>query len=164
LVRHELEQLTGSTLKRVGKNMLGRSVEDLFPAPVTQPRGAHLAKDAAADAARLAAGSRPLDNVQKDAIREEARNIWQDRTGRRAIWDDMQIHHRIPLEWAHLFPGEDPNVITNLMGVAGEDHTLITNAWNEWRNRLGRTPTQSEVLSKAAEIDRRFRRLMTPLK
>jgi hypothetical protein len=26
--------------------------------------------------------------------------------GRRAIWDGLQVHHRIPLEWQHLMPGE----------------------------------------------------------
>src|SRR5262249_3126481 len=59
--------------------------------------------------------SRPLSAEYKDQLRTEARELWFAVTGRRAIWDELQVHHRIPLEWSHIFK-EDPNAIKNLYG------------------------------------------------
>jgi hypothetical protein len=42
------------------------------------------------------------------------------------------------------------------------DHTLVTNAWNAWRQGLnGRVPTQAEVLEQALRVDEQFGKLMT---
>ncbi len=104
----------------------------------------------------------PLTTEARDALRAAAREIWQERTGRPAIWDGMHVHHRIPLEWAHLFPDADPNRIANLIGMQPADHTLVTNAWNDWRRSLdGRTPTPAEVMEQAIRIDEQFGNLMT---
>jgi hypothetical protein len=102
-----------------------------------------------------------LSTEARDALRADARDIWQARTGRPAIWDDLQVHHRIPLEWAHLFPHSDPNRISNLIGMTSANHTQVTNAWNAWRQSLnGRIPTQAEVLQQAIRIDEQFGNLM----
>jgi RHS repeat-associated protein len=106
-----------------------------------------------------------LSQETRDALREAARKIWFDRTGRRAIWDHMDVHHRIPLEWAHLFPKSDPNRISNLIGMTPQNHALVTSAWNAWRNSLlGRLPTQAEVLQQAIRIDEQFGHFMTILR
>ncbi|MDZ4781099.1 MAG: hypothetical protein SGJ19_12670 [Planctomycetia bacterium] len=58
-----------------------------------------------------------LTRTQSDEYREAARNVWHSRTNRRAFWDGMEVHHRIPLEWAHKFPKADPNRAANLIGL-----------------------------------------------
>jgi hypothetical protein len=104
---------------------------------------------------------RALSTEAKDVLRDQARDIWLQQTGRRAIWDGLQVHHRIPLEWQHLMPG-DPNRLANLVGMAGPDHTLVTNAWKAWKASLGgATPTPSQVLEQALKIDTDFGHLMT---
>jgi RHS repeat-associated protein len=71
----------------------------------------------------------------------------------------LQIHHRIPLEWAHLFPDADPNRLSNLVGVSRDIHDEIGRRWTAFRTKyhqLGRPPTAAEVQQQAAEIDREF--------
>jgi len=98
-----------------------------------------------------------LSRQASDALRGEARDIWQATTGRRAIWDNLQVHHRVPLEWAHIFPKANPNRLTNLAGIDSATHTKITNAWNAWRRGLnGRMPTQAEIVEQALHIDKTF--------
>lgn len=93
----------------------------------------------------------------KDSLRTEARDIWQSITGRRAIWDNLEVHHRIPLELAHILPRANPNRISNLVGINSQSHTQVTQAWNAWiRSLNGRTPTQEEVMKQALRIDEAF--------
>jgi len=97
-----------------------------------------------------------LSSDAKKELRNEARNIWQELTGRRARWDDLQVHHRVPLEYAHLFRA-NPNRVSNLIGVNERVHGLINNAWTAFRTALnGRTPTPSEVIRQAIRIDNQF--------
>ena len=104
---------------------------------------------------------RLLHNEYKDALRKAAREIWEKRTGRRAFWDGMDVHHRIPLEYAHLFPKSDPNRVSNLIGMTAANHTDVTNAWNAWKLGLkGRVPTQAEIVEQAIRIDTKFGNLM----
>lgn len=77
----------------------------------------------------------PLTKAEKDVLRTQARSVWQQYTGRRAIWDELEVHHRIPLEWAHAFRG-DPNRAANLVGVPYDVHKQITASWNAWRQPL----------------------------
>jgi hypothetical protein len=118
------------------------------------------ANDMAAEEAKEVGAPAPLDPLSKqarDSLRSSARDIWQERTGRRAAWDGMDVHHRIPLEWSHLFPKSDPNRISNLIGMTPTHHTHVSNAWNAWRQSLyGRVPTQAEVLQQAMSIDEQF--------
>jgi hypothetical protein len=73
----------------------------------------------------------PLSREAKDQLRAEARDIWQARTGRRAIWDTMEVHHRIPLEWSHVMRGT-PNRAANLVGMKKLDHQAVSKSWGEW--------------------------------
>lgn len=98
-----------------------------------------------------------LSRESSDILRAEARDIWQATTGRRAIWDDLQVHHRIPLEWSHLFGRANPNRLSNLVGVDSATCTQISNAWAAWKRGLnGRTPTQAEVMEQALRIDKMY--------
>ena len=37
--------------------------------------------------------SEPGSQPSSDELREQARDIWEDTTGRRANWDGLQVHH-----------------------------------------------------------------------
>jgi hypothetical protein len=94
-----------------------------------------------------------LSKSEKDALREAAREIWYKTTGRRGQWDQLQIHHRVPLEWAHLMPG-DPNRLANLIGVSKAGHEMISAEWVRWKAALGgRQPTSVEIMKEVLRID-----------
>ncbi|MFG0285955.1 MAG: hypothetical protein ACF8R7_16180 [Phycisphaerales bacterium JB039] len=98
---------------------------------------------------------------QADALRSEAREIFRIRTGITADWH-FHVHHRIPLEWSHLFP-LNPNHITNLHGVPRAVHTQINNRWTAFRTvNRGRMPSAQEVLEHARLIDLDFGHMMRP--
>ena len=66
----------------------------------------------------------------------------------------MSIHHRIPLQWAHLFPGVDPNRLSNLYAVPTHVHnTIVTPAWNAFA-RASPMPTAADVMRFAMDMDR----------
>jgi hypothetical protein len=99
-----------------------------------------------------------LTRESSDRLRENARNTWQMLTGRRAFWDDLEVHHRIPLEWSHIFGKADPNRVSNLVGINGKIHKQISEAWAAWKRSLGeRTPTQAEIMEQAFKIDELFK-------
>ena len=101
-------------------------------------------------------GGTKLTSEESDKLRTQARNIWQDVSGRRAVWDKLDVHHRIPLEWSHLMPG-DPNRLSNLVGVKGPAHDLISADWAAFKAGLGgKTPTASQIMEKALEIDKKY--------
>ncbi|HEX7089442.1 MAG TPA: HNH endonuclease signature motif containing protein [Longimicrobiales bacterium] len=71
----------------------------------------------------------------------------------------IQVHHRIPLEWhRRLFPGVDPNRLSNLQGLTSVEHQRkATDLWTAFRNayrRKGKQPTRADVLRFAALVDR----------
>ncbi|MCI0738154.1 MAG: hypothetical protein L0Y72_03855 [Gemmataceae bacterium] len=110
------------------------------------------------------AAGNPLTTAVRNELRAEARAIWAARSGCTAASRGLQVHHRIPLEYAHLFPNIHPNHLTNLFGVSERVHGQITEAWRVWREGLrGRVPTIGDVLSQAAQIDRDFGRHLVVL-
>ena len=102
--------------------------------------------------------TRPLKEGTKRIYWRAARDIWDGLS--KVPRGTGRVHHRIPLEWAHLFPNMNPNRINNLKLVPQEIHEGadgVGSAWTRFRNSLGgRTPTPQEVLDKAADIDTRF--------
>jgi RHS repeat-associated protein len=97
---------------------------------------------------------RRLTAAEKDAYREQAKRIWKKLTGRRAYGDKLDVHHRIPLEWSHLFPDLDPNRVENLVGVDAGTHALINDAWARWKSGMeGVVPTPQQVEDQAKRID-----------
>jgi hypothetical protein len=104
----------------------------------------------------------PWTSAERDVLRQEARDIWEARTGRRALWDGLQIHHRIPLEYGHLFPNGNPNRVANLVGMEAADHSAVSTVWTQFRTSLaGATPTQAQVMQVAQMVDGQFGHLMT---
>jgi len=112
--------------------------------------------------ALLARGA--LSGTGKTLLRLAAADIWLSKMGKSAAEMGLQIHHRIPLEWAHLSPNLDPNRASNLIGLPDVEHWRITAAWNQWRVGLGgRTPTTAEIEGFALGIDEAFADVMTRL-
>jgi hypothetical protein len=116
------------------------------------------ARVASAATAPVSGITSKLTREASDLLRENARNIWQGITGRRAIWDNLEVHHRSPLEWSHIFGKADPNRVANLVGINGKVHSQVSNAWAAWKQSLGgRIPTQAEVMAQALKIDELFK-------
>jgi RHS repeat-associated protein len=66
----------------------------------------------------------------------------------------MEIHHRIPLQWAHLFPGVDPNRLSNLYALPVNIHRqIVTPAWNAFA-RANPFPSAADVAKFAIEMDK----------
>lgn len=106
-----------------------------------------------------ATGTR-LGTTIKNTLRRDARKIWAAVAG--PIPNGVQVHHRVPLQWAHIFPDANPNKLRNLYAITAQHHTGVTNAWNAWERTLaGRVPTQAEVLQQANVIEAQFGHLMT---
>jgi RHS repeat-associated protein len=100
-----------------------------------------------------------LTQTQSDAYRRSAQRLWEKLNDGLNAWKDLglRIHHRIPLEWSHLFPDSNPNALANLVGVPDDVHKAMSNMWTDFRTSLkGRLPTAREVLGKADEIENRF--------
>ena len=99
-----------------------------------------------------------LSDATKNAFRREARGIFYNAYPRLS-GRGLEVHHRIPLEWVHLFPEADPNRLSNLIGLDPSIHDGIDLRWNGFRshyNRLGRSPTAQEILEFATSIDKKF--------
>ena len=48
----------------------------------------------------------------------------------------IEIHHIVPLEWAHIMgEGFDPNSIDNLAGLSQDIHHQISGYWTKFRNK-----------------------------
>jgi hypothetical protein len=68
-----------------------------------------------------------------------------------------EVHHRRPLEYAHVFPTEDVNAAANLKAVMKDVHQRIGSVWTEFRNIRG-SPHAEDVDEVAGIIDRHFGR------
>lgn len=67
-----------------------------------------------------------------------------------------QIHHRVPLEYGHLFPGFDVNAGRNLIGLETEVHRGVNAVWTRLRSTASGKIT-SNVVSKVMDIiDKNF--------
>jgi len=101
---------------------------------------------------------RPLSEGVKRTYREGEKLIWDSLSTIKRI--DADIHHRIPLEWAHLFPKLNPNRIANLQLIEKTVHNGVdgvTSTWRRFKASLGgRTPTAEEVEKTAKQIDATF--------
>lgn len=97
----------------------------------------------------------PLSHGEKSRCRSAARALWESIMKYKAADSRMQVHHRIPLEYSHLFPYAHPNRRANLVALGRTVHTAVNNSWTAFRKGLGgRQPTQAEVMAKAMEIDK----------
>lgn len=67
-----------------------------------------------------------------------------------------QIHHRVPLEWSHLYPGLDVNAGKNLIGVETTVHRGINSVWTRFRTVPSNKVTGAYVARVAEIIDKYF--------
>ena len=81
----------------------------------------------------------PLGQVEKDTLRGRMGTRFM---GEKSAVDaafqgakrSYQIHHRLPLEWAHKFPGVDVNGAKNLIALETEVHRGVNACWTRLRN------------------------------
>jgi hypothetical protein len=95
----------------------------------------------------------PLDNVVKDALRRQGRRVLQ---AAGINISSLEVHHRLPLEWAHLFPNAEPNRLANLVAYPPEIHYRVTELWRQFKDRLppGAMPTQADVMKMVLRIEK----------
>jgi RHS repeat-associated protein len=99
-----------------------------------------------------------LSGAARNSFRNEARKIFYEAYPRLS-GQGLDVHHRIPLEWAHMFPDANPNRLSNLIGLDKTIHTQVNAMWSDFRffyERLGRSPTVMEILEFAYKIDQEF--------
>ncbi len=107
----------------------------------------------------------PLTTREKDELRKSARESFRQlhpelaeamMIGRGGAYD---IHHRRPLEYAHILLGEDLNARNNLAALARPVHQRINKLWGVFRKERGGSEVDASEVKKMAEIvDRHFRR------
>jgi len=71
----------------------------------------------------------PLSGPEKARCRKAAAEIWERIMKYRAGDFKLAVHHRIPLEYSHLFPYAHPNRSANLVALGETVHTAVHNAW-----------------------------------
>jgi len=69
-----------------------------------------------------------------------------------------EVHHRTPMEFAHLFPMLDINGKANLAGVARPVHQGINKVWNAFRPPPGTGVTTEQIEQMVGLVDRHFGR------
>lgn len=102
----------------------------------------------------------PLTGDHKDTLRQAARNYYKELHPERVALmnadpTNLPIHHRHPLELAHLFPEEDVNAAANLILLRTPVHTRINAVWAKLRKR-STALTAQEAERVAALIDKHF--------
>jgi hypothetical protein len=105
-----------------------------------------------------------LDRYGSNELRQMAHNDFYGKFHTdlaKVLLDDRgkhyPVHHRIPLEYAHLFERLNINARENLWGVHNAVHKKINNVWTLFRRAKGKA-TAADVRKVAAIIDRHFGR------
>jgi len=106
-----------------------------------------------------------LDPDAKKALRARAKKDFYDlfhpelqgvlRGAHGARYD---VHHLIPLEYAHLLPELDINAAANLKALGKPVHERINTLWNAFRDQAGDTASPEQVRQMAAITERHFER------
>jgi hypothetical protein len=104
----------------------------------------------------------PLNTDLKGTLRGEARKYYAELHPQlaRALKDlaeDLPIHHRRPLQYAHLFPADDINAAENLATLRKYVHDQISFLWGRFR-KARPNPKADEVKRAAEIIDEHFER------
>jgi hypothetical protein len=97
----------------------------------------------------------PLDTDLKNILRKEARAYYAELHPQFAksldeLQDELPIHHRRPLQYAHLFPDENVNSGKNLAMLRGSIHREINFLWGRFRK--ARPDATADEVRRAAEI------------
>ncbi|WP_211194511.1 hypothetical protein, partial [Pyxidicoccus fallax] len=102
----------------------------------------------------------PLTPHEKTELRKKAREFYKSQNRHLvSVMDshpeDWPVHHRRPLQYAHLFPVEDINAGSNLALVEVSIHHRINRLW-DWFRQARPQATADDVLKAAGIIDGRF--------
>jgi hypothetical protein len=103
-----------------------------------------------------------LDTTKKDALRAKAQDDFfgvfpeLKRVLRDAKGKQYDIHHLIPLEYAHLFPELDINAAANLKALGKPVHGSINKIWNAFRKEASDTASPEQVREMVAITQRHF--------
>ena len=105
-----------------------------------------------------------LNDAEKTKLRAEARDIAAAAMGKRLPYGS-DVHHRIPLEFAHLQPHLDPNRLDNLIVVIDREsrvnastglgqgfHLYLHELWQKQLKGI-KNPTAAEIENIASQID-----------
>jgi exonuclease VII large subunit len=105
----------------------------------------------------------PLSRDDKKRLRSVAREDFfksHPELAKRLVNRDGKaypVHHRRPLEYAELFPGEDINALMNLRAVDETVHASINTVWTAFRSVRGKFKAE-DVDEVVAIVDRHFDR------
>lgn len=107
---------------------------------------------------------KPLTQVEKDTLR--GRMVARFKGAKPAVDAAFQaanrgyqIHHRLPLEYAHHFPGVDVNAGRNLIAMETEVHRGVNAIWTRLRTSTPAGKVNGNVVSRTADfIDKQFGR------
>jgi hypothetical protein len=102
----------------------------------------------------------PLDDGEKQSLRRAARDSYKKlrpelERSMDAYPERYPVHHRRPLEYAHLFPSEDINAPGRLALVQDFVHARVSAVWTKFRGAR-KTATPDEVETAARIIDSHF--------
>lgn len=129
-------RLTTPQLSRTPLNLLGREPGLAPKPPLSVPR------------------ANPLTTPEKTALRDAGRARYaQANPGYGKAWE-VEVHHRIDLRFAHLFPKADPNRLANLAALRKDAHNVVTQATNRFLSALGREPSPAEVMAHKLGLDK----------
>jgi len=104
----------------------------------------------------------PLAQAEKDTLRGRmATRFGAAKPGVNGLFQaanrSYQIHHRMPLEWAHRFPGVDANAGKNLIALETEVHQGVNAIWTRLRNTAPAAKVDGNVVSRVMDIiDKNF--------
>ncbi len=70
----------------------------------------------------------------------------------------FDVHHRVPLEFAHLFPLKNINAMDNLVALDPAVHQGINSIWGAYSSRVGARTTSGEVEAVERIIGKHFGR------
>jgi hypothetical protein len=155
-------EVSEDAVKRVGKETIKSGLLEARKAGKTAAKEV----DESASAAKSLVSPHPNVLKKADALRREARQIYeQANPGFKARKEvlrkrgiEIEIDHRVPLEYRHLFPGADPNRLSNLRALERPEHRRkVSDLWDAFRNAYrheDRAPTAAEVLEYATMTDR----------
>ncbi|MFE8601536.1 hypothetical protein [Archangium violaceum] len=109
--------------------------------------------------------TRQLDPSELNRLRKSAREDYFQKFHKdfaETLGKDLmrlyEVHHRSPMEFAHLFPMVDINNRANLAGVAKPVHQAINRMWNTFRPPPGTPATTEQVEHMVGLVDRHFGR------
>jgi hypothetical protein len=88
-----------------------------------------------------------------DVLHPELKKLLRDADG-----NQYDVHHLIPLEYAHLFPELDINAAANLKALGKPAHEGINKMWNLFRVKAGDTAKPEQVKKMVAITEQHFGR------